>query len=332
MNSRILNFLFVYFFLFVSSAQSQTITTVSAQTPKKTEISDLLELPASVLANESVEITSVISEKIERILFEEGRFVKKGQLLVELKDDEEQAVLMQINAELDEANLNYERALKLSINGNISQSILDNRLMTKKKLLGKVEEIKARIEDLKIKAPFEGYTGIRNYSEGSFIMPGDIITEVFDIKKLKIQAFIPENYNEQIKVNKSFIAKLDNTTEVKGKISVVNPVIDRNTRTFKILGEIKNIENKIKPGMMVNLKIPLRKKKSLVIRENAISGQDDISHVFVVSKNNIISKKNIEVGITNDGMVEVTSGLSEDDLVVYEGINKIKEGSKVKLK
>ncbi len=291
MNWRIINFLLVHFFLFFYSAESQTVTTVSAQTPKKTEISDLLELPASVLANESVKITSVISEKIEKILFEEGRFVKKGQPLVELKDDEEQAVLMQIKAELDEAILNYERALKLSNNGNISQSILDNRLMTKKKLLGKVEEIKARIEDLKIKAPFEGYTGIRNYSEGSFIMPGDIITEVYDIKKLKIQAFIPENYNEQIKVNKDFIVKIDNSTEVKGKISVVNPVIDRNTGTFKILGEIKNIENKIKPGMMVNLKIQLKKKKSFVIRENAISTQDDISYVFVVSKNNIILKK-----------------------------------------
>lgn len=332
MNWRIINFLFVYFFVFFCSAESQTITTVSAQTPKKTEISDLLELPASVLANESVKITSVISEKIEKILFEEGGFVKKGQLLVELKDDEEQAVLMQINAELDEASLNYERALKLSKNGNISQSLLDNRLMTKKKLLGKVEEIEARIEDLKIKAPFEGYTGIRNYSEGSFIMPGDIITEVYDIRKLKIQAFIPENYSEQIKVNKNFIVKLNNSTKVKGKISVVNPIIDRNTGTFKILGEIKNIENKIKPGMMVNLKIPLKKKKSFVVRENAISSQDDISYVFVVNKNNIISKKKIEVGITNNGMVEVTGGLSENDLVVYEGINKIKEGSKVKLK
>ena len=92
--------------------------------------------------------------------------LKKDQLLIELKDDEEQAVLSQINAELEEANLNYDRALKLSRNGNISKSILDNRLMIKK-LSGKYEEIKARIDDLKIKAPFDGYTGIRNYSEDS---------------------------------------------------------------------------------------------------------------------------------------------------------------------
>ena len=155
MNWKTLNLITIFFFLFSSTLRSQPVITVSAQSPKIIEISDLLELPGTALANESVKITSVVSEKIEKILFEEGKFVKRNQPLIELKDDEEQAVLRQINAELEEANLNYNRALKLSRNGNISQSILDNRLMTKKKLSGKVQEIEARIEDLKIKAPFD---------------------------------------------------------------------------------------------------------------------------------------------------------------------------------
>ena len=159
--------------------------------------------------------------------------------MIELIDDEEQAVLSQINAELEEANLNYDRALKLSRNGNISQSILDNRLMIKKKLLGKYKEIKARIDDLKIKAPFDGYTGIRNYSEGSFIMPGDVITELYDTNDLKVQVNIPENYSQQVKVGKEFKLKIDGISEIKGKFSVINPVIDKNTRTFKVLGKIK---------------------------------------------------------------------------------------------
>ena len=109
-------------------------------------------------------------------------------------------------------------------------------------------------------------------------------------------------------------------------------MIDNKTRTFKILGKIKNIKNKIKPGMMVNLKIPLKEKSLFVIRENAISNQDDVSFVFVVNNDNVIYKKIIEVGIRDRGMVEVINGLSPEDLVVYEGINKIKEGSTVNLR
>ena len=68
-------------------------------------------------------------------------------------DLEEQAVLKQFDAELDEANLNFERAKKLISKGNISQSILDNRIMIRKKLIAKIEEIRAKIDDLKIEPP-----------------------------------------------------------------------------------------------------------------------------------------------------------------------------------
>ena len=176
----------IFIFIF-NNVDSQQIITVSASTPEIKQVDDILELPASLIANESVDITSVVSEKIKKILFQEGKFVKKNQLLVELTDSEEQAKLRQISAELEEAELNYERAKKLISKGNISQSILDNRIMIKK-LTAQMDEIKAQIEDLKIKAPFDGLTSVRNFSEGSFIKPGDVITNLYDIKKLKVQA------------------------------------------------------------------------------------------------------------------------------------------------
>ena len=313
-------------------AQNQII--VGAQQPELEQISDILELPGSVLANESVKITSVVSEKIERILFEEGMFVKKNQLLIELLDKEERAILNQVNAELEEAKINYDRALKLSEKGNISQSILDNRLMVKKKLSGKTSEISALLEDHKIKAPFDGFTGIRNFSEGSFIKPGDVITELHDIKTLKIQAYVPESFSNKIEKGDVFLLEKSNNIpkNISGKIYVIDPIVDKNTRSFKVLGKIKNPGNKIKPGMMVNLKIPLDDRNSFVIRENAIINEDDISYVFLVDKDNKIIKKKVEVGIKNNGMVEIIEGLKSNDIVVFEGINKIQEGSVVKVK
>ena len=160
------SFLWISFFFFsnIIYSQDNSVILVNAQQPKNQEIVDILELPGTVLANEEVEITTVVSEKIRKILFNEGSFVNKGQLLIELVDDEEKAVLKQIEAELNDAELNYERAKKLSNKGNISQSVLDNRLMTKRKLISKIDEIKAKIEDLKIRAPFSGFTSSRNFS------------------------------------------------------------------------------------------------------------------------------------------------------------------------
>ena len=104
-----------------------------------------------------------------------------------------------------------------------------------------------------------------------------------------------------------------------GTIYVIDPIIDKNTRSFKVLGKIENPENKIKPGMMVNLKIPLDERKSYVVRENSIMNEDDISYVFLVDKDNKIIKK-VELGIRNDGMVEIIEGLKSNDVVVFEGI------------
>ena len=315
-----------------ASAQNQIV--VGAQEPKLEQISDTLELPGSVLANESVKITSVVSEKIDRILFEEGMFVKKNQLLIELLDNEEKAILNQVNAELEEANTNYNRALKLSEKGNISQSTLDNRLMIKKKLSGKINEITALLEDHRIIAPFDGVTGIRNFSEGSFVKPGDIITELHDIKTLKVQVYVPEGFSNKIQKGDIFLLDKSNNIpkNTRGKIYVIDPIIDKNTRSFRVMGKIENSKNKIKPGMMVNLKIPLDERKSLVVRENSIINEDDISYVFLVDKDNKIVKKKVKLGIRNNGMVEIIEGLKFNDVVVFEGINNIQEGSLVKVK
>lgn len=322
------------FLFLLNEASAQNKIVVSAQEPVVKQISDTLELPGSVLANESVKITSVVSEKIQRILFEEGVFVKKNQLLIELLDNEEKAILNQVNAELEEANTNYKRALKLSERGNISQSILDNRLMVKKKLSGKINEISAQLEDHKIKAPFDGFTGIRNFSEGSFVKPGDVITELHDIKTLKVQVYVPESFSNKIEKGDIFLLDISNNIpqNISGKIYVIDPTIDKNTRSFRVMGKIQNPKNKIKPGMMVNLKIPLDERNSFVIRENAIINEDDISYVFLVDKDNKIIKKKVELGIRNNGVVEIIKGLESDDMIVYEGINKIQEGSLVEVK
>ena len=84
--------------------------------------------------------------------------------------------------------------------------------------------------------------------------------------------------------------------------------------------------------MMVNLTIPLGKRSSLIVRENSIINQDDISSVYIVNNNSKIIKKKVEIGLKFDGMIEILSGLNPNDIVVYEGINKIKEGSSVKVK
>ena len=83
---------------------------------------------------------------------------------------------------------------------------------------------------------------------------------------------------------------------------------------------------------MVDLTFNFNDRESFFIRENAVFNQDNISYVYLVNKKNNVFKKKVNIGLRKDGFVEIIDGLNSFDLVVYEGINKIKEGTSVKIK
>ena len=299
--------------------------------PKKELIVDEIELPATIKSNEQVKITSTVSEKIEEILFNEGVSVKKDKILVILNNYEETAILKQFEAELKEAEINYQRALSLSKKGNISQSILDSRLTEKIRLLGKVDEIKAKINDLTLKAPFDGTIGLRNFSVGAFVQPGEVITTIYDFKNLKVEATAPETYVGRIKIGDTVKIKVNSSETIySGEVYVIDPYIDEKTRTFKIISKIEK-EERLKPGMMAKKIINFDSKNSVLIPEGCIIPIDDETFVYVINKKNIINKVEVITGKRIDGKVEIIKGIKLSDKIVFEGINKLKAGSKVRI-
>ena len=300
--------------------------------PKKEQISDNIELPATIKSNEKVDITSTISEKIQEILFIEGVSVKKDKILVILNNYEETAILKQFEAELKEAEINYQRALSLSQNGNISQSVLDSRLTEKIRLTGKVDEIKAKINDLILKSPFDGTVGIRNFSVGAFVKPGDIITTIYDFKTLKVEASAPEAYVGKIKIGDTVNIKVNSSDKVYlGKVYVIYPYVDEKTRTFKIISKIEN-KKELKPGMMAKKIINFESKESFVVPESSLIPIDNQTFIYVIGDENILKKVEVFTGRRFDGKVEIKKGVKPSYKIVFEGINKLKAGIKVKIK
>lgn len=300
--------------------------------PKKELITDKIDLPATIKSNEKVDITSTISEKIQEILFIEGVSVKKDKILVILNNYEETAILKQFEAELKEAEINYQRALSLSQNGNISQSVLDSRLTEKIRLTGKVDEIKAKINDLILKSPFDGTVGLRNFSVGAFVKPGDIITTIYDFKTLKVEASAPEAYVGKIKIGDTVNIKVNSSDKVYlGKVYVIDPYVDEKTRTFKIISKIEN-KKELKPGMMAKKIINFESKESFVVPESSLIPIDNQTFIYVIGDENILKKVEVFTGRRFDGKVEIKKGVKPSYKIVFEGINKLKAGIKVKIK
>lgn len=326
----------IFFFQSIIIVKSQDLSVeVRAFKVQKKNLTDEIILNGTVNANEKVDITSVVSDKIKKIGFIEGSKVDKNKLLVQLENDEENALLNQVIAELEESNLNYDRAKKLVDDGNASIVMLDKRKKEKKKLEARKEEILAKLNDLKIKAPFKGVIGLRNFSVGSFINPGDIITTIYDLNKIKVIFFIPEFYLNSVFLSQKFIANFPalQDKEYSGKIFAINPLVDKNTRTFKVVGIInQEKEYDLRPGMMTNIKIIFNKRNSFLIPEGAIVPNDDKSYIFFVNENNIALKKLVKTGNRKNGYIEIINGIKENDLIIFEGTNKISNGTKINVR
>ena len=319
-------------FINSSFTQEKTLPQVKVQKVEKIKYAEELNLIGSINANESVKITAVVSEKIKSIKFEEGSYIDENDILIELENNEEQAILKQVDAELEESTANYERAKKLLSEGNASQSMIDKKFMEKKKLEGKFQEIQAKLNDLIIKAPFNGIIGTKNYSNGSFINPGDVITSLYDISKVKVEIYIPEIYVSEIYKKQFFIATLPsiNNTSFKGEVYAINPSIDKETRTFKVIGIIQENNNySLKPGMMANIELKLRSREIFIVPEGAIIPEDEKSFLYILEENNVLKKRQVVTGKRNDGSIEIIEGIDQSDQIVYEGTNKIRNGSEV---
>ncbi len=329
-------FLFFLLILIYKQTLSQSIQqnpSVKVQSLIKKNLGNEINLTASIEANEKVNISSVVSEKIKLIKFQEGTIVKKNSILLELQNDEEKAILKQVKAELDESILNFDRAKKLRKEGNASQAMLDKRFKEKKKLEGKYEEILAKLNDLIIKAPFDGLISIKNFSEGAFLKPGDVITSIYDLEKVKVELNIPELYINKLKIKQKFSAKVSSINKIfTGIIYTKDPFVDKKTRTFKALGIIQENDNYIlKPGMMTNVIIKLNTKPINMLAEGSIIYEDDETYVFTINEKKLVSKKRVITGIRRNGLIQILSGVNQNELIVIEGTNKIRSGTKVKI-
>ena len=116
----------------------------------------------------------------------------------------------------------------------------------------------------------------------------------------------------------------------EGTISSVSSRVDPTTRSILVQAKINNLDEKLIPGMLLNLKVVFKEKQSLSVPEEALLIQGKEKYIYKIV-NNIIQKTKVEIGRRNEGKIEVLSGLKENEIILAEGTNKVRPKRKVKI-
>jgi membrane fusion protein (multidrug efflux system) len=184
--------------------------------------------------------------------------------------------------------------------------------------------------DENIIADFQGKVGTREIAQG-VLGSNSLIITLDDLKKIIIDIKVPENYVGILK--KGLKVEISNSAFNKnfnGKIESVSSRVDPSTRSILARVIVDNAKFEIIPGQLMNVKVIYDEMEQLGIPESSITVQGNTAFVYVVSGEKV-EKKNIEIGKRNFGKVSVLSGVVEGDLVVSEGISKVRDKGKVKI-
>ena len=293
---------------------------------------DEVQALGTALANESVEIKSRIPSLITVIAFEEGQFVAKGDLLLELENREIRAQVAVADAELKETQSIYDRNRSLIDTQAISVSNLEQLQAAMHVDEANVEAAKARLANTVIRAPFAGQIGLRRISPGSFVDTQTVITTLDDTRTIKLEFSVPETFVPALSLGMEIAAEslVYPDRLFHGSVSSIDTRLDPVSRSIQVRALIPNEDDVLKPGMFLSVNLKRDRGDVLVAPEEAIVPEGSAQFVFLVN-GDTVKQQRVELGRRIPGSVEIVSGVQSGDIVITEGTQKVREGSQVEI-
>lgn len=306
-------------------AEEETVQLVKVARVTEQAVPQVVSYTATIEPYKRNLISSSLPNRIKKIYVEVGDHVKAGQKLVDL----DRANLAQQKLQLDNLELEYNRAKELFAVGGVSQQQVDQ-------MRTQYETAKTSYENLDentvLVSPTNGVVTARNYDNGD-LATGAILT-VMQIQPVKVEVNISESDFTKVKLG----MPVDVNVEVygdevfKGKVSLIHPTIDPATRTFVTEINIPNGDNRIRPGMFARVNIDFGNVNRVVVPDQAVVKRSGSGDRFVyVYKDGKVSFNQVQLGRHMDTSYELISGVENGSEVVIAGQSRLKDGAPVKV-
>jgi len=288
-----------------------------------------IEVNGTVLSEEMVELHPEVGGRLTYLNIPDGATVSTGTILARINDADLQAQLQQQKVQLELAEKTEQRLNKLLAVNGIDQASYDAALSQVNLINANINVLRAQIDKTVIKAPFTGKLGLRLVSEGAYVSTSTIIGTLQETNKIKIDFSVPESYANMVKIGKTIHIQTNASIEdFTATISAIEPQINTTTRNIKVRARLN--KGNINPGAFV--KVLLNEKlEGIVVPTNSII-PDALSNQVVLVKNGKATFQNVETGIRNSEVVEITDGITIGDTVVVSGVLYVRPNGNVKIK
>jgi membrane fusion protein (multidrug efflux system) len=296
-------------------------------------ISNTYRTTAVLEAKAESKVTNKVTGMIDKILVEEGMSVTKGQILAEIDSENYLLELERTNIDVDSAVAEFNRSRPIDGKQLIPAKDLEKLefLVKTRKNQQKVAQIKVR--DAKVRAPITGVIASRIVKEGN--MTASAGSEMFTIVALDTLqgvVYLPEAEMNNVHLNQqAYLNFPANAKAVPATVSLISPIIDTESGTFKVTLKVNNDDHGLKPGMFAKVSLTLDvHDNAQIVPQKALLVTDTETSLFVV-KDHKAKKVTVVTGFEQNGFVEILTPLNEDEPIVIVGQQGLKVDSAVKI-
>ena len=297
---------------------------VRLETVKTQEVEQIQEFTATVEANVVNNIVPSMSLRINDILVEVGDHVRKGQVLAQM----DKTNLLQSQTQLENIQLEYDPAFELYKVGGASKQSLDAQKT-------QLDVAKTAYENLKentiLVSPINGIVTARNYDSGDMI-GGEPVVTIEQMSPVKLLVNVSESFYTRVRKGMDVNVKVEVYGDeiFHGKVSLIYPTVDPQTRTFPVEIKLPNKDLKVRPGMFARVTMNFGTQNHVVAPDLSIIKQAGSGDRYIyVYKDGKVSYNKVLLGRRMDDKYEIISGVSDGDQVVVAGQSRLTNGAEV---
>ncbi len=298
---------------------------------EETHFTNEITAVGSLIAGEAADIHAEIAGPIEKIYFEEGQPVKKGDILIQIDKSLIETELQRAKAADEVARATFNRDDKLKQQGFVSGQKWDLSKSELETAKSSVNNAAIRLEKTTIRAPFSGIVGLRNFSIGNYAETGQTLTSIVSIDPLKVEFNVPEKSYADIHNGQQISLSVDAWPNEKfsGTIYAIDPRVDVQTRNFTVKATVPNTDNKLRPGMYGRISIQLGgDQTAIMLPEETLIPQGSDNFVMKVVDGKATLTK-VSIGLRREGQVEIKEGIQAGDSVITAGLQRVRDGAPV---
>jgi multidrug efflux system membrane fusion protein len=315
-------------------------TLVSVAEVKSEVLPHLLSGIGDVVAVHQVDVTTDVSGRVVKIMFEAGSHVKAGEPLVQLFDDPDLGDLASYQAQALGARLALDRAKALALREYGPQATVDQNQAVYDQAVAGVTKTQAIISQKLIRAPFEGELGVRHVEVGQFINAGAQIVTLTDLSQVYVNFTATEKNRALLQTGQTVRVVVDAYPgrTFEGKITTIEPQISTDTRNISVQATLDNSDHALKPGMFATTTVVLPPQPPvLTVPETAADYTLYGDSVFLITKTTDSDGKTkltavrtfVNTGERVNGRVVINGAVKPGDKVVAVGQLKLQSGSEV---